>query len=203
VAFLTLRQQNKKAEGLPNYALADFISPRSRGCDDYMGLFAVGIFGADERARSFEAAHDDYNAILLKALADRLAEALAEWLHEQVRRSYWGYEPSESLSNSQLIDEQYRGIRPAPGYPACPDHLEKRTLWQVLDVENRIGLQLTESMAMWPASAVSGYYFAHPEARYFGLGKINQDQLADYAQRRGITLEEASRWLGPNLITAT
>ena len=203
VSFLTLRQQNKKAEGLPNYALADFICPRNRGCDDYMGLFAVGIFGADERARSFEAAHDDYNAILLKALADRLAEALAEWLHEQVRRSYWGYEPSESLSNSQLIDEQYRGIRPAPGYPACPDHLEKRTLWQVLEVENRIGLQLTESMAMWPASAVSGYYFAHPEARYFGLGKINQDQLADYAQRRGIKLEEASRWLGPNLITAT
>jgi 5-methyltetrahydrofolate--homocysteine methyltransferase len=200
VALLTLRQQNKKADGLPNYALADFITPRKTGREDYMGLFAVGIFGTDERALSYEAANDDYNAILLKALADRLAEALAEWLHEQVRRSYWGYEPSESLSNSQLIDEQYRGIRPAPGYPACPDHLEKRTLWQVLDVENRIGLQLTESMAMWPASAVSGYYFAHPEARYFGLGKINQDQLVDYAQRRGITLEEASRWLGPNLI---
>ena len=202
VALITLRQQNKKAEGLPNYALADFISPRSRGRDDYMGLFAVGIFGADERARSYEAAHDDYSAILLKALADRLAEALAEWMHEQVRRTYWGYESGESLSNSQLIDEQYRGIRPAPGYPACPDHLEKRTLWQVLDVENRIGLQLTESMAMWPASAVSGYYFAHPEARYFGLGKINHDQLVDYARRRGITPEEASRWLGPNLISS-
>jgi 5-methyltetrahydrofolate--homocysteine methyltransferase len=202
VAFLTLRQQNKKAEGLPNYALADFISPRNKGLDDYMGLFAVGIFGTDHRARDYETAHDDYNAILLKALADRLAEALAEWLHEQVRRSYWGYEPGESLSNSQLIDEQYRGIRPAPGYPACPDHLEKRTLWQVLDVENRIGLQLTESMAMWPASAVSGYYFAHPEARYFGLGKINQDQLLDYARRRGITPEEAGRWLAPNLTTS-
>jgi len=201
VALLTLRQQNKKADGLPNYALADFVAPRSSGLVDYMGLFAVGIFGADDRARSYEAQHDDYNAILLKALADRLAEALAEWLHEQVRRNYWGYEQGTAFSNHQLIDEQYRGIRPAPGYPACPDHLEKRTIWNVLQVEDRIGLQLTESMAMWPAAAVSGYYFAHPDSRYFGLGKINHDQLNDYAQRRGITPEEAARWLGPNLFT--
>jgi 5-methyltetrahydrofolate--homocysteine methyltransferase len=197
--FLTLRQQAKKADGLPNLALADFIAPKATGLKDHFGLFAVGIFGAEERVNAMKAAHDDYNAILLQSLSDRLAEAFAEHLHERVRKEYWGYEPQEQLSNDELIAEKYRGIRPAPGYPACPDHLDKRTLWHVLQVEERIGLTLTESMAMWPAAAVSGYYLAHPEAKYFGVGKIDKDQVEDYAHRRGISLKEAEKWLSPML----
>lgn len=197
--FLTLRQQAKKADGLPNLALADFVAPKEIGLQDHIGLFAVGVFGAEERVHAMKAAHDDYNAILLQSLSDRLAEAFAEHLHERVRKEYWGYEPQEQLSNDDLIAEKYRGIRPAPGYPACPDHLDKRTLWKVLQVEEKIGLTLTESMAMWPAAAVSGYYLAHPLAKYFGVGKIDKDQVEDYAQRRGISLKEAERWLAPTL----
>ena len=150
-------------------------------------------------SQRFEAAHDDYNAILLKALADRLAEALAERLHERVRREFWGYAPQESLTNEQLIREEYRGIRPAPGYPACPDHTEKGTLWRLLDVERNVGMKLTESFAMYPTAAVSGCYFSHPDSRYFAVGKIDLDQVQDYASRKGITLDEAQRWLGPIL----
>lgn len=197
--FLTLRQQAKKADGLPNLALSDFVAPKETGLQDHFGLFAVGVFGAEERVNEMKAAHDDYNAILLQSLSDRLAEAFAEHLHERVRKEYWGYEPQEQLSNDDLIAEKYRGIRPAPGYPACPDHLDKRTLWKVLQVEKRIGLTLTESMAMWPAAAVSGYYLAHPQSKYFGVGKIDKDQVEDYAQRRGISLQEAERWLSPTL----
>lgn len=197
--FITLRQQAKKADHLPNMALADFIAPDESGLQDHFGLFAVGIFGAEARVNVMKAAHDDYNAILLQSLSDRLAEAFAEHLHEKVRKEYWGYEPAESLSNDDLIAEKYRGIRPAPGYPACPDHLDKGTIWKVLDVENRIGLQLTDHYAMWPAAAVSGYYLAHPQAKYFGVGKIDKDQVDDYAVRRGITLTEAERWLAPIL----
>jgi len=194
--FLTLRQQSKKSGNIPNLALADFVSPDG----DYVGAFCVTAgFGVDEWAAEFSKDHDDYNAILVKALADRLAEAFAEWLHEKVRRDYWGYASDENLSNDELIGEQYKGIRPAPGYPACPDHLEKRTIWKLLDVEKNTGVVLTESLAMWPASSVSGYYFAHPQAKYFGLGKIREDQLSDYALRRRISLDEARRWLGTNL----
>ncbi|MBA4304157.1 MAG: hypothetical protein C0424_08025 [Sphingobacteriaceae bacterium] len=197
--FLSLRQQAKKADGLPNLALSDFVAPKESGLQDHFGLFAVGVFGAEERVNEMKAAHDDYNAILLQSLSDRLAEAFAEHLHERVRKEYWGYEPQEQLSNDDLIAEKYRGIRPAPGYPACPDHLDKRTLWNVLQVEKRIGLTLTESMAMWPAAAVSGYYLAHPQSKYFGVGKIDKDQVEDYAQRRGVSLKEAEKWLAPAL----
>jgi len=198
--WLTLRQQLKKKAGQPNIALADFIAPKDSGLADYMGAFCVTTgFGTQEKAAEFEAAQDDYNAILVKALADRLAEAFAEKLHEVVRTEVWGYAPNEKLNNEALIKEQYQGIRPAPGYPACPDHLEKNTLWNLLEVEKTIGVQLTESLAMWPAASVSGYYFAHPQARYFGLGKIKEDQLKSYSQRRGILLEEARKWLNPNL----
>jgi 5-methyltetrahydrofolate--homocysteine methyltransferase len=197
--FLTLRQQAKKADHLPNLALADFIAPESSDLQDHFGLFAVGIFGAEERVNAMKAAHDDYNAILLQSLSDRLAEAFAEHLHELVRKEYWAYEPQEQLSNDDLIAEKYRGIRPAPGYPACPDHLDKGTLWKVLEVEERIGLQLTQHYAMWPAAAVSGYYISHPQAKYFGVGKIDKDQVEDYAQRRGISLAEAEKWLSPSL----
>jgi len=198
--WITLRQQLKKRSGQPNLALADFIAPKESGKTDYMGAFCVTTgFGTEEKARAFEAANDDYNAILIKALADRLAEAYAEYLHQQVRTHYWGYASREELSNEELIRERYKGIRPAPGYPACPDHLEKNTLWNLLDVEETIGVKLTESLAMWPASSVSGYYFAHPEAQYFGLGKIKTDQLESYSTRRGISLEEARKWLNPNL----
>ena len=200
VVFHSLRQQTAKKAGVPNLALADFVAPKESGLQDYIGCFCVTTgFGTDEKAREFEAKHDDYNAIMLKALADRLAEALAEYLHEKVRREYWGYAKNEQLDNQQRIDEQYIGIRPAPGYPACPDHLEKKTIWQLLQVEEKIGVRLTENLAMWPAASVSGYYFAHPEAKYFGLGKIKEDQLADYAERKGIPLETARKWLAPNL----
>ena len=195
-----LRQQTERPDGRPNQSLADFIAPRDSGKPDHIGAFAVtaGI-GIDAHIARFEADHDDYNSILLKALADRLAEAFAERLHERVRKEFWGYQPEEALSSSDLIRERYQGIRPAAGYPACPDHTEKDLIWDLLDVENRIGLQLTESRAMVPTAAVSGLYFAHPESRYFGLGRIYQDQVEDYARRKGLSRREMERWLAPNL----
>ena len=195
-----LRQQMEKPPGRPNLSLADFIAPQETGIPDYLGMFVVttGI-GLAEKVAEFEAQHDDYNAILLKALADRLAEAFAEVMHGCVRREYWGYAPDETLDNAALIAEKYQGIRPAPGYPACPDHTEKGDLFRVLDATNRAGVTLTESYAMLPAAAVSGYYFAHPQASYFGIGRIAKDQLADYAQRKGMDLATAERWLASNL----
>ncbi len=199
--FLTLRQQSQKTVGAPNIALADFIAPKEIGKQDYIGCFCVSTgFGVDEKASEFEKQLDDYNSILVKALGDRLAEAFAEYLHLKVRKEIWGYASDEVLSNDELIKEQYKGIRPAPGYPACPDHLEKPTIWKLLNVEQEIGVKLTESMAMWPASSVSGYYFANPESKYFGLGKIKKDQLEDYAKRRNISIELAEKWLSPNLV---
>jgi 5-methyltetrahydrofolate--homocysteine methyltransferase len=198
--FLTLRQQSQKTKGAPNLALADFIAPKNSGKTDYIGAFCVTTgFGVDQWADTFVKALDDYNSIMVKAIADRLAEAFAEYLHEKVRTEFWGYAAGENLSNEDLIEEEYKGIRPAPGYPACPDHLEKPTIWKLLDVEKNTGVKLTESMAMWPASSVSGYYFAHPDSKYFGLGKIKDDQVADYAKRRGISVEEAIKWLSPNI----
>lgn len=200
IKFLTLRQQLKKREGIPNHALADFIAPIETGIQDYIGAFCVTTgFGTKELAEQFEADNDDYNSIMIKALADRLAEAFAEYLHKEVRTEHWGYASEENLSNEDLIKESYKGIRPAPGYPACPDHLEKTTIWELLKVEENIGVKLTESLAMWPAASVSGYYFGNKEAKYFGLGKITEDQLVDYAKRRNITKEEAEKWLNPNL----
>ncbi len=198
--FLTLRQQSQKTVGAPNIALADFIAPKDSGKQDYIGCFCVTTgFGVEEKAIEFEKQLDDYNSILVKALGDRLAEAFAEYLHLKVRKEIWGYASDENLSNQDLISEEYNGIRPAPGYPACPDHLEKPTIWKLLNVEQEIGVTLTESMAMWPASSVSGYYFANPESKYFGLGKIKQDQVIDYAKRRGISTEMAQKWLSPNI----
>ena len=198
--FLTLRQQSQKTKGAPNIALSDFIAPKDSGKTDYMGAFCVATgFGVDEWAEEFVKDLDDYNAIMVKALADRLAEAFAEYLHEKVRKEIWGYAADEALSTEDMIAETYKGIRPAPGYPACPDHLEKPTIFKLLNVEEEIGVVLTESMAMWPASAVSGYYFANPESKYFGLGKIKDDQVIDYAKRRSIPTEEAMRWLNPNI----
>ncbi|EAQ42272.1 methionine synthase [Polaribacter sp. MED152] len=197
--FRTLRQQLKKREGIPNLALADFIAPVETNKQDYIGAFCVGIFGAQELAESYKAQDDDYNAIMAQAIADRFAEAFAEYLHKQIRTKHWGYASNEALSNDDLIKESYKGIRPAPGYPACPDHLEKDTIWSLLDVENKIDVKLTESKAMWPAAAVSGYYFANKEAKYFGLGKITEDQLVDYANRKGISKTKARKWLHPNL----
>ena len=196
----TMRQQMEKPPGRPNEALADFVAPRSLGVPDYLGGFAVtaGV-GAGELAASFEAANDDYHAIMSKALADRLAEALAEYLHAEVRRELWGYAPAEGLDKRQIIGEEYQGIRPAPGYPACPDHTEKATLFALLDAEARVGMSLTESFAMLPPASVSGFYFWRPEAHYFGIGRIGPDQLADYASRKGWSVDEASRWLAPNL----
>jgi len=203
VVFRSLRQQLKKRNGVPNIALADFIAPKDSGVQDYMGCFCVTAgFGTAELAAEFEKNHDDYNSIMIKALADRLAEAFAEYLHKEVRTKYWGYASKEKLDNKALIDEKYRGIRPAPGYPACPDHLEKLTIWQLLKVEENIGVALTESLAMWPAASVSGYYFGHPEAKYFGLGKIKQDQVADFAERKGVATEYAEKWLAPNIVEA-
>ena len=198
--FLTLRQQLKKRAEVPNIALSDFIAPKSTGQTDYMGCFCVSTgFGTKALAEAFEADHDDYNSIMIKALADRLAEAFAEYLHKEVRVNHWGYAADEALSNTDLIKETYKGIRPAPGYPACPDHLEKQTIWKLLEVEQQIGVELTESLAMWPAASVSGYYFGNPEAKYFGLGKITEDQLIDYSKRRDISIEDAQKWLNPNL----
>jgi 5-methyltetrahydrofolate--homocysteine methyltransferase len=198
--FLTLRQQSQKTASAPNKALADYIASKDSGKQDYIGCFCVTTgFGVDEKASEFERQLDDYNSILVKAIGDRLAEAFAEYLHLQVRKNIWGYASDEHLSNDELIKEAYKGIRPAPGYPACPDHLEKPTIWKLLNVEQEIGVKLTESMAMWPASSVSGYYFAHPESKYFGLGKIKEDQVIDYAKRRGISTEAAHKWLSPNI----
>lgn len=195
-----LRQQNKKAANLPNYCLADFVAPVSSGKLDYLGLFAVtaGI-GLEKLIEGFKAQQDDYHEIMAKALADRLAEAFAECLHHQVRKDWWGYAAGERITNEQMIAEEYQGIRPAPGYPACPDHTEKKVIFDLLQAEKEAGIQLTESMAMYPASSVSGYYFSHPEARYFGLGKIDRDQIQDYARRKGMPVEEIERWLAPVL----
>ncbi len=194
-----LRQQIKKAEGQPNISLADFIAPAETKAQDYIGAFSVTIRGIEEHIKAFEAAHDDYNKIMLQALADRLAEAFAEVLHQRTRKEFWGYAKDESLSNEDLIKEQYLGIRPAPGYPACPDHTEKYKLFGLLGGEGVTGIHLTESLAMYPASSVCGWYFAHPESKYFGVGKIEKDQLADYAQRKGMSMEDATRWLRPVL----
>lgn len=200
VIFRSLRQQLKKHGGKPNFALADFIAPKESGLQDFIGCFCVSTgFGTEELAKKFEADHDDYNAIMVKALADRLAEAFAEYLHERIRKEDWGYASGENLNNEDLIKESYKGIRPAPGYPACPDHLEKIAIWNLLKVEENIGVKLTESLAMWPAASVSGYYFANPEARYFGVGKIKEDQVKDFAQRKNISKEKAEKWLAPNI----
>ncbi len=198
--FRTLRQQLQRREGVPDYALADFIAPKESGKQDYMGCFCVSTgFGTAELATQYEKDLDDYSSIMIKALADRLAEAFAEYLHKEVRTEHWGYAWSEELANEELINEKYKGIRPAPGYPACPDHLEKLTIWEILKVEENIGVTLTESLAMWPAASVSGYYFGNPEARYFGLGKIKGDQVEDFANRKQIELEKAKKWLAPNI----
>ena len=195
-----LRQQQVRPEGKPHYCLSDFVAPKESGIADYIGAFAVtaGI-GIEKKLAEFAAQHDDYNAILLKALADRLAEAFAEYLHRRVRREFWGYAADEKLSNEEMIAEKYCGIRPAAGYPACPDHTEKGPLFSLLDAEKHTGMALTESFAMQPAAAVSGFYLAHPEARYFAVTKIGRDQLEDYAKRKGMTLTEAERWLAPVL----
>ena len=198
--FLTLRQQLKKKEGEPNIALSDFIAPKDSEIKDYIGCFCVSTgFGSDELSKAYEDKIDDYSSIMVKAIADRFAEAYAEYLHKEIRINKWGYNKNEDLDNKELIKESYKGIRPAPGYPACPDHLEKETIWKLLDVEKAIGVKLTESLAMWPASSVSGYYFANEKSKYFGLGNINEDQLKDYAERKNIDLEKARKWLSPNL----
>src|SRR5690606_34481627 len=195
-----MRQQRGKPSGMAQDCLADFVAPAGSGLDDYIGAFAVtaGI-GIDEHVRRFEADHDDYSSIILKARADRLAEALAEYLHLRVRREFWGYEPDEALSNRELIEEKYRGIRPAPGYPACPDHTEKGVLWRLLQAESAIGLELTESYAMVPTAAVSGFYFSHPEAHYFSVGQVGRDQVESLAARKNLPLNEMERWLSPIL----
>ena len=198
--FQTLRQQLERSQGKEYLALSDFIAPKDSAIKDYMGLFALSAgFGVEELEKKYKEELDDYKAIMVKALADRLAEAFAEYLHEKVRKEYWGYAKEENLENEKLIQEAYEGIRPAPGYPACPDHLEKQTLWQLLQVKERIGLELTSSLAMFPTAAVSGYYFAHPRSKYFGVGKITQEQLEDYARRKEIPIELAKKWLKPNL----
>jgi 5-methyltetrahydrofolate--homocysteine methyltransferase len=198
--FHFLRQQRKMAAGVPNLCLSDYIAPADSGKTDYIGGFAVtsGI-GVDELVQQYDAENDDYKSIMAKALADRLAEAFAEYLHREVRTHWWGYAQDETLSNEDLIREKYRGIRPAPGYPACPEHTEKTTLFNLLKAPENTGISLTESMAMLPTASVSGFYFSHPESKYFGLGKIAKDQVQDYATRKGWTLQEAERWLGPVL----
>jgi 5-methyltetrahydrofolate--homocysteine methyltransferase len=195
-----LRQQKGKAQGQPHECLADYVAPKSSGVRDYFGAFAVtaGI-GIEEHVARFEKAHDDYSSIMLKALADRLAEASAEHFHERMRREFWGYAGQEVLTNQQLIQEEYRGIRPAPGYPACPDHTEKGKLWKLLDVERNAGIKITESYAMYPTAAVSGWYIGHPDSRYFAIGKIDKDQVTDYAQRKVASVAEVEKWLSPNL----
>jgi 5-methyltetrahydrofolate--homocysteine methyltransferase len=192
----TLRQQTKKAEGQPNIALSDFIAPKDSNLDDYIGAFVVTTGGGlDEKVAEFEKDHDDYNAILLKALADRFAEAFAEYLHEFTRKELWGYASQEKLSNDDLIKESYRGIRPAPGYPACPDHTEKIGLFEILNATEITGVSLTESLAMFPVSSVSGWYFGHPESKYFGLGKITEEQVQDLATRKNQKFQESEKWL--------
>jgi len=196
----SLRQQGQHRPGVPNRAMADFVAPKESGLHDHIGAFAVTAgLGAQDKVAEFKAANDDYSAILLESLADRLAEAFAERLHERVRHDFWGYAPDEHLKNADLIAERYTGIRPAPGYPMCPDHTEKQLLWELLDVERHTGIELTESMAMWPGAAVSGWYFSHPQSQYFVVGRLGRDQVEDYAERKGWTLREAERWLSPNL----
>ena len=195
-----LRQQGEHRAGIPNRSIGDFVAPKSTGLADYVGAFAVTTgLGSGDKIVEFKAEHDDYSAILLESLADRLAEAFAERMHQRVRKEFWGYQPDEQLDNDALIGEKYCGIRPAPGYPACPEHTEKATLWELMDVKERTGIELTESMAMWPGAAVSGWYFSHPQSQYFVVGRMAQDQVADYARRKGWTLAEAERWLAPNL----
>jgi 5-methyltetrahydrofolate--homocysteine methyltransferase len=195
-----LRQQADKPADRPDFCLADFIAPADSGRQDWIGGFAVTAgLGIEAHVARFEADHDDYNAILLKALADRLAEAFAERLHQRVRKEYWGYSDDESLDNDALIDERYDGIRPAPGYPACPEHSEKATLFALLDVERNAGIELTESFAMYPAASVSGYYFSHPKSQYFVVGRVSKEQVGDYARRKGVSLVQAERWLASNL----
>ena len=196
----SLRQQSKKAASVANLALADFVAPKETGLQDYIGGFAVTAgLGIEKKIADFEADHDDYNSIMLKALADRFAEAFAEKLHEVVRKETWGYQPNEILTSEDLVREKYRGIRPAPGYPACPDHTEKPELFKLLNATSLTGMTLTESLAMMPAASVSGFYFSHPESKYFGLGKIEKDQTKDYADRKGVELKQVERWLSPNL----
>jgi 5-methyltetrahydrofolate--homocysteine methyltransferase len=198
--FHMLRQQSQKRRGQPNKALSDYIAPKKTGKADYIGGFAVtaGI-GIEKIIEKFEKQHDDYNKILVKSLADRLAEALAEMMHKKVRKQYWGYSSDENLDNEDLIKENYTGIRPAPGYPANPDHTEKRTLFNLLEVEKSTGIKLTESFAMYPAASVSGLYFSHPESEYYTVGKIGKDQVLDYQKRKGMSVAEVERWLSPNL----
>lgn len=199
--FHTLRQQLKRSEGKEYFALADFIAPKNSGTQDYIGCFAVTTgFGTDELVAQYKASHDDYNAIIAKALSDRLAEAFAEYLHYKIRTEFWGYAENENLDNEDLIAEKYLGIRPAPGYPACPDHLEKETIWDLMKIKEKIGLELTPGLAMFPTAAVSGYYFANPRSKYFGVGKITEEQLEDYAKRKNVDLEYARKWLRPNLV---
>jgi 5-methyltetrahydrofolate--homocysteine methyltransferase len=199
-----LRQQIKKAADQPNLSLADFIKPtidNRQPATDYLGAFAVTIHGIEKHIKNFETQHDDYNKIMLQALADRLAEAFAEWLHKKVRTEFWGYAKDEQLNNEELIKEKYQGIRPAPGYPACPDHTEKHKLFNLLKATDNAGIRLTESLAMYPASSVCGWYFSHPKSQYFGVGKIGQDQLDNYAERKKeeLSKEEIEKWLSPNL----
>jgi 5-methyltetrahydrofolate--homocysteine methyltransferase len=198
--FHFLRQQSEKAEGQKYNCLADFVAPLETGITDYMGGFAVtaGI-GIEKLVEAYEKDHDDYHSIMIKAIADRLAEAFAEHMHERVRKEFWGYAAAEQLSNEDLIKEEYRGIRPAPGYPACPDHTEKRILFNLLQAEDAVQIHLTENFAMHPASSVSGFYFSHPESKYFGLGKINKDQVEEYAARKGESIQYIEKWLSPNL----
>jgi 5-methyltetrahydrofolate--homocysteine methyltransferase len=195
-----LRQQSEHRAGVPHRSLADFVAPKDTGLRDYVGGFAVTAgLGSGDKIAEFKAALDDYSAILLESLADRLAEAFAERLHERVRTEFWGYQPDESLDAEALIKENYVGIRPAPGYPACPEHTEKRTIWELLDVEANTGIELTESMAMWPGASVSGLYFSHPQSQYFVVGRLGRDQVEEYAKRKAWTVAEAERWLSPNL----
>ena len=198
--FHTLRQQGIKAKGVPNLALSDFIAPKDSGMGDYMGGFAVTAgLGIEKIVEEYEKDNDDYSSIIVKALADRLAEAMAEVMHEKIRKEIWGYAPNEHFGNDDLIKERYRGIRPAPGYPACPEHTEKRTLFDLLDVEKNTGIILTENYAMYPAASVSGFYFGHPQSKYFPVGKISKDQIEDYARRKKMSVEEIERWLAPYL----
>jgi 5-methyltetrahydrofolate--homocysteine methyltransferase len=201
VELQCLRQQIKKAPGQPNLSLADFIKPENAnpGATDYLGAFAVSIHGIEPHLKKFEEAHDDYNKIMLQALADRFAEAFAEALHLRTRKEFWGYDANEQLTSEQLIKEQYTGIRPAPGYPACPDHTEKYKLFDLLNAEGNAGISLTESLAMYPAASVCGWYFSHPQSQYFGIGKIQRDQLNDYANRKSMDLPTAEKWLSPVL----
>jgi 5-methyltetrahydrofolate--homocysteine methyltransferase len=198
--FHTLRQQGQKSSNIPNIALSDFIAPKETGLKDYIGGFAVTSgLGIEKWLKKFADDNDDYNKIMLQSLSDRLAEAFAELMHKKVRTEYWGYSKDEKLDYDELIKEKYRGIRPAPGYPACPDHTEKTILFEILDAEKNACIKLTESLAMYPASSVSGMYYAHPKTKYFGLGKIGKDQVKDYAKRKGMTVEEVERWMSPNL----